>query len=276
MCQNLEENQTIEMIKKKFGLGSDSENFEILEDYYKLSLLCPLTKKRLQLPARGTNCQHLECFDLRSYLSLTHNSILTNCPICKSYFVKSTLRIDKFTLKILSDANSTGLSEVNIDRTGNWVKVGENRKIQKQSFEETILIENDTANETIVISDDDDDDDVNHTNANNISLQTDIAKIVQRSVKKEIGKKPVADDLSKKIIAAIENDINQIKELLIANVIISGNNSSAVKKEPTKTVRARGPRGPRARKQLIKPEPIIPEESIKHRLRTRKSLFVNK
>ena len=276
MCQNLEENQTIEMIKKKFGLGSDSENFEILEDYYKLSLLCPLTKKRLQLPARGTNCQHLECFDLRSYLSLTHNSILTNCPICKSYFVKSTLRIDKFTLNILSDANSTGLSEVNIDRTGNWVKVGENRKIQKQSFEETILIENDTANETIVISDDDDDDDVNHTNANNISLQTDIAKIVQRSVKKEIGKKPVADDLSKKIIAAIENDINQIKELLIANVIISGNNSSAVKKEPTKAVRARGPRGPRARKQLIKPEPIIPEESIKHRLRTRKSLFASK
>ncbi len=256
MCSKQDESQTIQMVKKKFGLDTDSDNFEILDDYYKLSLICPLTKKKLELPARGTNCQHLECFDLRSYLSLTHDSILTNCPICKSYFVKSTLRIDTFILNILSNENSKSLSEVNVDKHGNWFKVGEVSKNKKQTLNETILLDSDMANETIVISDDEDG-----------KIKNDIAKIVQRSVKKEKAiKKPIVEELSKKIIAAIEKDINQIKELIIANVIISGNNNSVVVKNET----VKPKRVPR--KKIIKPEPIIPEESIKHRLRARKSL----
>ncbi len=267
MCPKLNENETIQMIRKKFGYGCELDNFEILEDYYKLSLLCPLTKQRLELPARGTNCQHLECFDLRSYLSLTYDSILTNCPICKSYFVKSTLRIDKFVLNILSDMNSKSLSEVNIDETGKWTRIGEARK-KMQTLEGTILIDSDAGDETIVISDDDDVD--QHPNDQNRVLT------VLQSIKKEtaITNKSIGEEISKNIMASIEKDISQIRELLIANVIMSGKKSA--KKAVSKAKRALIKPEPILkrvpRKNIVKPEPIIPEESIKHRLRARKSL----
>ena len=33
-----------------------------------MSLLCPLTFRRMVLPARGSECRHPQCFDLESYL----------------------------------------------------------------------------------------------------------------------------------------------------------------------------------------------------------------
>ena len=64
--------------------GSSSNSEEGLEQTsQKVSLRCPLTFKRISLPARGHDCRHIQCFDLESYLKLNCEKGLWKCPVCK-------------------------------------------------------------------------------------------------------------------------------------------------------------------------------------------------
>lgn len=40
----------------------------------KISLKCPITNKLLEIPARGIDCKHLQCFSLMAFLN-TMNSM---------------------------------------------------------------------------------------------------------------------------------------------------------------------------------------------------------
>ena len=49
-----------------------------------ISLRCPITYKRINIPARGQECKHLQCFDLESYLRLNGDrGGMWKCPICQ-------------------------------------------------------------------------------------------------------------------------------------------------------------------------------------------------
>ena len=47
-----------------------------------MSLLCPITFKRMTLPARGIDCVHIQCFDLESYLKCNSEKLVWKCPVC--------------------------------------------------------------------------------------------------------------------------------------------------------------------------------------------------
>ena len=49
----------------------------------KVSLKCPITFRRITLPARGHDCKHIQCFDLESYLQLNCERGSWRCPVCK-------------------------------------------------------------------------------------------------------------------------------------------------------------------------------------------------
>lgn len=49
----------------------------------KVSLKCPITYRRITLPARGHDCKHIQCFDLESYLQLNAERGSWRCPVCK-------------------------------------------------------------------------------------------------------------------------------------------------------------------------------------------------
>jgi len=49
----------------------------------KITLKCPITFRRITLPARGNECRHIQCFDLESYLQLNAERGLWRCPVCK-------------------------------------------------------------------------------------------------------------------------------------------------------------------------------------------------
>jgi zinc finger MIZ domain-containing protein len=49
----------------------------------KVSLKCPITFKKIVLPARGHDCKHIQCFDLESYLQLNCERGSWRCPVCK-------------------------------------------------------------------------------------------------------------------------------------------------------------------------------------------------
>ncbi len=91
----------------------------ILEDEYKLSLMCPVTKTKIKIPAKGLNCEHLECFDLRPFLELFYlNSAAPSCPICKKPLPQKILRIDSFVEGLLSSSKAAKLAEVNLEKVG--------------------------------------------------------------------------------------------------------------------------------------------------------------
>jgi zinc finger MIZ domain-containing protein len=49
----------------------------------KVFLKCPITCKRITLPARGHDCKHIQCFDLEAYLQINCERGNWRCPVCK-------------------------------------------------------------------------------------------------------------------------------------------------------------------------------------------------
>lgn len=60
---------------------SDRDSIE--QTALKVSLKCPITFKKITLPARGHECKHIQCFDLESYLQLNCERGSWRCPVCK-------------------------------------------------------------------------------------------------------------------------------------------------------------------------------------------------
>lgn len=62
---------------------TDRERDVVEQTALKVSLKCPITFKRITLPARGHECKHIQCFDLESYLQLNCERGSWRCPVCK-------------------------------------------------------------------------------------------------------------------------------------------------------------------------------------------------
>ncbi|NWX74116.1 ZMIZ2 protein, partial [Alca torda] len=67
----------------------------------KVSLKCPITFRRIQLPARGHDCRHIQCFDLESYLQLNCERGTWRCPVCNKTALLEGLEVDQYMLGIL-------------------------------------------------------------------------------------------------------------------------------------------------------------------------------
>ena len=90
-----------ESVKKAFG--SDDDDIVALSTV--LGLHCPLSLMRIQAPARGKSCTHLQCFDLATYLQFneTATSKAWICTICHRYVPFSDLCVDPYFANIWRD-----------------------------------------------------------------------------------------------------------------------------------------------------------------------------
>ncbi|GIY27177.1 zinc finger MIZ domain-containing protein 1 [Caerostris extrusa] len=89
----------------------------------KVSLKCPITFKRITLPARGQECKHIQGFDLESYLQLNSERGAWRCPVCNKPAVLEGLEVDQYIWGILTNLSSTDVEEVTIDPTASWKPV---------------------------------------------------------------------------------------------------------------------------------------------------------
>lgn len=67
-------------------------------------LLCPLTRERLVVPARGCRCRHIQCFDLEAYLVTSARATFQQrwrCPICDCPLPPSELAVCEVTTQLL-------------------------------------------------------------------------------------------------------------------------------------------------------------------------------
>uniref|UniRef100_A0A3B3V1N4 Zinc finger, MIZ-type containing 1a n=1 Tax=Poecilia latipinna TaxID=48699 RepID=A0A3B3V1N4_9TELE len=86
----------------------------------KVSLKCPITFRRIQLPARGHDCKHVQCFDLESYLQLNCERGTWRCPVCNKTALLEGLEVDQYMWGILNAIQNSDFEEVTIDPTCSW------------------------------------------------------------------------------------------------------------------------------------------------------------
>ncbi|ETE71732.1 Zinc finger MIZ domain-containing protein 2, partial [Ophiophagus hannah] len=89
----------------------------------KVSLKCPITFRRIQLPARGHDCRHIQCFDLESYLQLNCERGTWRCPVCNKTALLEGLEVDQYMLGILIYIQNSEFEEITIDPTCSWKPV---------------------------------------------------------------------------------------------------------------------------------------------------------
>ena len=82
-----------------------------------VSLLCPLTMLRINVPVRSVYCTHVQCFDIFNYLQINEFKPTWKCPICADKAPFNTLMIDSMFKKILRENVS---NEIVFAADGSW------------------------------------------------------------------------------------------------------------------------------------------------------------
>ena len=85
---------------------NDDNDLNIVTDSLKASLVCPLSKKRIEIPARGNDCKHLDCFDLKAHLVMNDKRSEWLCPICNKAGHFEVLYIDSYFVSILTKCSA--------------------------------------------------------------------------------------------------------------------------------------------------------------------------
>jgi E3 SUMO-protein ligase PIAS1 len=110
--------------KKPASIG-DVEETKVL-----VSLRCPLGYCRIEYPARGLRCNHLQCFDVRFFLQFCHQQRLWHCPVCNGSIPFHELLIDEYFNSILNSMDSeTMKAEIHPD--GTFTKPDKSEKKQR-------------------------------------------------------------------------------------------------------------------------------------------------
>eukprot|EP00288_Rhodomonas_lens_P004715 CAMPEP_0177725530 /NCGR_PEP_ID=MMETSP0484_2-20121128/19299_1 /TAXON_ID=354590 /ORGANISM="Rhodomonas lens, Strain RHODO" /LENGTH=463 /DNA_ID=CAMNT_0019238047 /DNA_START=126 /DNA_END=1513 /DNA_ORIENTATION=+ len=87
-------------------LLGESESDDIACTDLEVSLRCPLSMLRINLPAKGRNCNHLQCFDLSTFLEYAKKHSFWLCPNCHKPLPPAELRVCSLFGEILNSVSS--------------------------------------------------------------------------------------------------------------------------------------------------------------------------
>ncbi|EER06762.1 sumo ligase, putative [Perkinsus marinus ATCC 50983] len=90
-----------------------------------LRLTCPLSYARMEYPARGRDCTHIQCFDLEWFIRAQKMMAAFNnrwkCAVCDAVLRPDKILIDGFILAILRATKGTQAEEVFVTKsTAEW------------------------------------------------------------------------------------------------------------------------------------------------------------
>ncbi|CAD6186158.1 unnamed protein product [Caenorhabditis auriculariae] len=212
-------------ISKRLG-GSDDDDDGPIMDHLKISLLCPLSKTRMELPARCRDCTHLQCFDLNMYLQMNEKRPTWKCAVCSQTAAYDRLIIDEYFSDVLKAVHSS-TSEVELKKDGSY----EVCKVESASDDDD---DNDDGNsrptsrnpnvsnsggpstssavQDIIVLSDSDDDDVREAVRQSVGNET--AEAVKRSAsdQREGSSTSSAADRAKKKRPAVTNNKPRVQE----------------------------------------------------------------
>ncbi|GKZ27138.1 SUMO ligase siz1 [Aspergillus brasiliensis] len=84
-----------------------------------MSLKCPLSTLRIEVPCRSVICTHNQCFDASSFLQLQEQAPTWSCPVCSKATSFESLQIDQYVDDILR-STSVDVEQVIIEPDGQW------------------------------------------------------------------------------------------------------------------------------------------------------------
>lgn len=74
------------------NLENDDDGAIEIESH-EITLKCPLSLKRISVPAKGADCNHVQCFDLETWRIFAERAANTNrerrCPICNAHITST-------------------------------------------------------------------------------------------------------------------------------------------------------------------------------------------
>ena len=106
-----------------------------------MSLKCPLSTLRIDIPCRSTICTHNQCFDALSFLQLQEQAPTWTCPVCNKIISFEALEVDQYVQicgsmsKLLTRSRyvndilrstPSSVDQVTIEPNGEWSQVSPN------------------------------------------------------------------------------------------------------------------------------------------------------
>lgn len=123
----------------------DSDDVIIADDFLIVSLADPFSLALCDIPVRGVDCEHLECFDLETWLQTRPSKLVFKgfyygegdepcmvdvwqCPICGRDARPDSLHVDEYLAEIrrkIVDSGETGVTAIKVVEDGTWTKLYE-------------------------------------------------------------------------------------------------------------------------------------------------------
>ena len=150
---NLVEQHPVERLVEKLKTGkiiskdrviremiSKAQDSDVVATSTILSLKCPLSTLRIDVPCRSTVCNHNQCFDAGSFLQLQEQAPTWTCPVCNKIVTFDNLNVDQYVDDILK-STSRSIDQVTIEPHGTWSTASEghgtpNSKSEQSSFDQ--------------------------------------------------------------------------------------------------------------------------------------------
>ncbi|KAJ5719564.1 hypothetical protein N7493_007142 [Penicillium malachiteum] len=96
-----------------------AEDSDIVATSSIMSLKCPLSTLRIQVPCRSVVCTHNQCFDASSFLQLQKQAPTWTCPVCAKSTSFESLQVDQYVDEILKSTGSD-VDQVVVEPNGDW------------------------------------------------------------------------------------------------------------------------------------------------------------
>lgn len=113
-----------ERMKRILDIKSDLLVEDTVDGFRPLDLRCPISLGRISIPAHGTGCSHIRCFDLNAYVSVNRQTSNINlrwtCPICQKVTYPRDLIVDSYVKEIIGSTSENEIEVVLDESTGDW------------------------------------------------------------------------------------------------------------------------------------------------------------
>ncbi|KAJ5103335.1 hypothetical protein N7532_003864 [Penicillium argentinense] len=130
-AKTLPASATYRKIRQRLNLLTDDDDLAVVSDFLTVSLVDPFMATIFDTPARSTSCNHLECFDIDTFIrtrKCRSGSTPLNddwrCPICKADARPQNLVIDEYFVNVRAELQSSnrlsGAETIKIQADGSW------------------------------------------------------------------------------------------------------------------------------------------------------------
>ncbi|KAI3868719.1 hypothetical protein MKX03_025969, partial [Papaver bracteatum] len=96
----------------------------IVKGVSRISLNCPISSRRISVPAKGRLCEHQQCFDYANYIKINSRRPSWRCPQCSQSVCYTDIYIDQHMVEVLEGAGEN-VVDVIISADGSWKPVRE-------------------------------------------------------------------------------------------------------------------------------------------------------